>query len=693
MGRRNVVPTLCGMCGRYAICGMNVTLECGKIVKVEGRKTHPLSKGFLCPVGKASLEYQYSQERLTYPLKKSNGDWEMISWDEALEIVVTELKKTKKRHGPESLAIYMGQVMTPMIKHAKRFCDLFGTPNITSAASFCQWSGIIAHIMTFGAFAFPDPANSEMILVWGNNPPSTNRLLNMEIDKAVSRGAKLVVIDPRKTDIALKADLHVPIRPATDGALALALLNVLISEKLYDSDFVNDYTVGFEQLCERVKSWNPEKVAEITWVPAATIRNIARLIGRHRPAAIASGISPNHATNGFQVFRAIASIIAISGNLDERGGNVFGYRLPFKSYRIREKFPKIKGVGVEEYNLFFRILAEAHAASLSETLITGKPYPVKALLVQGGNPVSSWPHTNKTIRALKKLDFLAVMDTYMTETAKLAQVVLPAATFFERPEWLDYGQMMPTSPTVVLQNKVTEPLGECWPDWQFWFTLGRKMGYESYYPWSGIQEAIDWELSPSGITFSQLKGNPDGIKYGKMGFRKYEENGFNTPSKKVELFSERLDKLGHEPLPIHTESTETPVSRSDLLDKYPFTLITGARCEVYQHSQFRQCSSLQKAFPEPRVEINTKTAQDSEIRNGDMVRVNTLRGSIKLRALVTDKILPGIIGVPHGWADANANLLTDNVQDPVTGFPPFRGALCNISKAQQRGETSEAGNP
>ncbi len=680
MEKRNVVPTLCGMCGRYAICGINVTLEEGKIVKVEGRKTHPLSKGFLCQVGKASLEYQYSPERLTHPLKKNNGDWERISWDEALETIVTELRKTKKRHGPESLAIYMGQVMTPMIKHAKRFCDLFGTPNITSAASFCQWSGIIAHVMTFGAFAFPDPENSEMILVWGNNPPSTNRLLNMKIDNAVDRGAKLVVIDPRKTDIALKADLHVPIRPATDGALALALLNVLISEKLYERNFVDNYTVGFEHLCERVQSWTPEKVEEITWVPAATIRHIARLIGRHRPAAIVSGISPNHATNGFQAFRAIASIIAISGNLDERGGNVFGYRLPFKSYRIKEKFPKIKGVGAEEYALFFRVLAEAHAASLSETVITDSPYPIKAMLVQGGNPVSSWPHTNKTIKALKKLDFLAVMDTYMTETAKLAHVILPAATFFERPEWLDYGQMMPTSPTVILQNKVTEPLGECRPDWQFWFTLGRKMGYESYYPWSDIREAIDWELSPSGFTFGQLAENSDGIEYGKMEFRRYEKNGFNTPSKKVEFFSERLERMGHEPLPFYTESTETPLSRSDLLEKYPFTLVTGARCEVYQHSQFRQCFSLRKGHPEPQVEINPKTAQDSGIRNGDMVCVSTQRGSIKIKAFITDKILPGVIGIPHGWADSNANLLTDNVQDPVSGFPPFRASLCSVSK-------------
>ena len=163
MGNAEVIPTLCGMCGRYAICGVNATVKDGKIVKVEGRKTHPLSQGFLCHVGRACLEYQYSPERLTHPMRKTRSGWERLSWGDALQIIVPKLEKCKETYGAESLAVYLGQVMTPMVKHAKRFCDLFGTPNITSAASFCQWSGIIAHILTFGAFAFPDVANSRMM--------------------------------------------------------------------------------------------------------------------------------------------------------------------------------------------------------------------------------------------------------------------------------------------------------------------------------------------------------------------------------------------------------------------------------------------------------------------------------------------------------------------------------------------------
>jgi formate dehydrogenase (coenzyme F420) alpha subunit len=681
MSSEYIVPTVCGMCGRYAVCGLNATVVDGKIVKVEGRKTHPLSQGFLCHVGQAALEYQYSDERLTHPLKKTDRGLQRISWEEALNIIVTRLETIKQDYGPQALAVYLGMVMTPMVKHAKRFCDLFGTPNITSAASFCMWSGIIAHTVTYGSFAMPDVSNSKLIVVWGNNPPKSNRLLNQGIEEAVGKGAKVVVIDPRETEIAHRAYHHIPIRPATDGALALALLNVIISEGLYNGEFVREYTSGFKQLKDMVRAWTPERVEKMTWVHAGTIRELARLIGKTSPMAIATGISMNHTTNGFQGFRAIATIIAITGNLDIKGGNTFGYRLPFNSYRVREKFPSIKGVGVSEYPSFFKVLREAHASCLSAAITQKEPHPIKALLVQGGNPVSSWPNTEKTLEALNRLDLLVVMDTYMTETAKLADIVLPAASFFERPEWIDYGQMTSSSPIVILQRKVVEPLEDCWPDWRFWFTLGRTMGYDEYYPWLDIEDAIDWELSPSGITFEQLAENPDGIDYEKVTYRKYKKNGFNTPSRKVEIYSERIDRLGQDPLPRFTESTETPVSRPDLVERYPFLLITGLRNGIYQHSQFRQCPSLQKIYPEPRAEINTETAMGLGIEDGDMVRVTSPRGSVKLRALVTDKIDPTAIGVEEGWADANANILTDDAHDPITGFPPFRAALCSVSKA------------
>ena len=235
-------------------------------------------------------------------------------------------------------------------------------------------------------------------------------------------------------------------------------------------------------------------------------------------------------------------------------------------------------------------------------------------------------------------------------------------------------------PMLILQDKVVEPMGECWPDWKFWFELGRRLGYGDYYPWKDIEEAINYELEPAGVTVQQLRDNPDGIRYAETAAKKYEKGGFNTPSKKVELYSKRLEESGHDPLPTYTESTETPVGRPDLVKQYPLLLTTGARLPVYQHSQFRQLPSLRKVVPEPRAEIHPETAKDLGIKDGDMMHIETLRGAIQIKATVTDGIHPKLIEVPHGWAEPNANLLTDDSQDSISGFPPYRASLCRASK-------------
>jgi len=672
--KQHVAKTLCGMCGRYTRCGMNVTIENGKIVSIKGMDEHIESRGFLCFRGRTALEHQYSPERLTYPVKKEGHEWRRIAWEEALNIIAERLTDVKSKYGAEALAIYLGQVVTPMMKHAKRFADLFGTPNVTSAASLCNSSRVIANVVTYGELPSPDVVNSNCILVWGANPPCSNRPLAMKIYGAQDRGAKLIVIDPRRTEIAKRADIYVPVRPASDGALALSLLNVVISENLYDKKFVDEYSIGFDKLEELVKDYSPEKVEKITWVPADTIRQIARAICNNKPTSFVDGMSLVHHTNGCQCARAIAILIAITGNLDTPGGNIFGVRVPFNSFRVKERFPTVKGVGVEKYPLFFRAIAEANATALQETLLTDKPYPIKAMLVQGGNPVSSWPNTKRTIEALSYLDFLAVMELTMTETAKLADVVLPAASFFERTSF-------EILPVLAVQSKVVEPMGECWPDWKFWFELGRTMGWGYYYPWKNIEEAIDFELEPAAITVQKLRDNPGGFRYGEAVRKQYEKVGFNTPSKKVEIFSKRLEDLGYDPLPVYRESVETPESRSDLVKEYPLILNTGAGVEAFHQSQYRECPSLLKRVPEPLAEINTETAKTLGIRDGDMVYIESPRGSIKVRATVTDDIHPRVVEVMHGWREANTNFLAEHSQDPVSGFPALRALLCRVSKA------------
>jgi anaerobic selenocysteine-containing dehydrogenase len=669
-------PTLCGMCGRYVRCGMYVTVVAGKITAVEPMPEHIGAKGFFCFRAFGAMEFQYSPQRLTHPMKKVRSEFQRCSWDESLDTIVEKLNDVKSKYGAESVAVYLGQIMTPMMKHVKRFCDLFGTPNMCSAASYCNYSAIIAHVMTYGGQPVPDAANSKAILVCGTNPATSDRMRFNSILEAKQKGAKVVVVDPRRTETSKLADIYTTIRPGTDLAFGLSLLNVVISENLWDKEFVEQYTIGFNQLTEHIKQYSPEWAEKLTWIPADTIREIARLVATTKPSTVITGISQQHATNGCQAVRSFSILSAICGNLDLPGGTLLPVgRVQVNSFRVKERFPKIKGIGVEKFPLHFQMASEANAITLQDTIIRGKPYPIKAMLIQGGNPVTAWPNANRTVEALKDLDFLAVMELRMTDTAKLADLVLPAASFFERTTWEMW-------PILAIQNRVIEPTGECWPDWKFWFELGHRFGWGEYYPWKSIEEAIDWELEPTGVGVQRMRDNPQGFRLLEWSPKRYLKTGFNTPSKRVEIYSERMKNLGYAPMPTYHESEETPLSKPELVKEYPLILTTGARVLPYNHSEFRECPSLILRDPKPRVEINPQTAKSLGVKHDDAVWVETLRGRTKLSADVTDIIDPRVVEVKHGWsAEANANILTDHAQDPISGFPAFRVSLCKVYKA------------
>jgi len=322
------------------------------------------------------------------------------------------------------------------------------------------------------------------------------------------------------------------------------------------------------------------------------------------------------------------------------------------------------------------MLAEANATAVKEAVLTGHPYPVKAMLIQGGNPVSAWPDAISTGKALKKLEFLAVMDLRMTETAKLADVVLPAAFFFERTSWDMW-------PILAIQNRIVEPLAECRSDWEFWRALVGRFGWGQEFPWQTIEEAIDWELQPTGVTVQRMRDNPEGFRLFEWTPKRYLQTGFNTPSKRVEIYSERMESLGYDPLPTYCESDETPVSQPARYTNYPLILTTGAREKPFNHSELHDCPSLRIYDPQPRVEIHPHTADSLGIRHNDPVWVETVRGRARLLADVRTDIDPRVMEAKHGWpGKANANRLTGSSQDPVSGFPPFRVSLCKVYPAE-----------
>lgn len=676
-----VVKTVCNMCTNH--CGIDVRVENGKIVKVEGMPEHPYH--YLCVKPSAIPEMVYSKDRLTDPLKKVNGKFKKISWDEAFSFLADKLNSIKQKYGANALNIYVGNpfIATQAEKVMRRWADVYGTPNYTTGARYCFIPKVIGHALTVGGMILPYVAtDSKCIVIWGKNPQETFASEIYKINKLLESGAKLIVVDPRKTPLAKRADIHAQVRPGTDCALALGLLNVIISEGLYDKAFVEKRTVGFDRFAKYVKEFTPKKVEEITWVPVETIEKFARMYATTKPACTTLGVSMDHCTNGIQAIRAITTLIAITGNLDVLGGSVFDAGgLAQTNLRLPDKVAGVPAIG-DDYPLYTQYIRETVLTHLLDAILDGKPYPVKGLIVVGSNCAVTWPDSTRVRQALDKLDLLVAIDICMNETTKMADIVLPAASFLEREDIRDAWHNHEDLCLFVRTNRVIEPIGNSMEDWKIWAELGRRMGYAEYFPWKNVEELHRELLKTTDVTVEQLKQNPGGVIYREKKYQQYLKDGFNTPTKKVEIYSETLDKLGIDPIPTFHEPMESPVSCPDLVKKYPFVLTTGLRTSNYLHSNYRNLPSLRKLLPEPTVEINSETARSLGIAKGDWVVVESPRGSIKIKAKPTDDVHPKVIGIQMGWAEANVNFLVSNeTSDPVLGIAGLRSTLCRISKA------------
>ena len=665
-------------------CGIDVYVEDEKIVKVRGMAEHPFHH--LCVKPAAYPELIYSEKRLKSPLKKVNEKFVKISWEEAFSIAANTLKRIKEKNGAKSTVVFAGNglALRSSTSVVSRFAEAYGTPNFITGGWACYVARVIAFKLTVGTYPNADYSKENRCMVlWGKDPAKSSSLERHQINVLKKRGAKLIVVDPVVTSIAETADIHAQLRPGTDAALALGLLHVIIREGRYDKKFVEQWTVGFDKLAESVKAYTPEKVGAITRVPAEIVRELALTYAAHHPASIAIGVSLEHSSNGIQAMRAIATLMAICGNIEVAGGNISYPNVPLKNMNLPDRVENVAPIG-SDFPLFTEFRNQQSATKLTEILVTQDPYPIKAMLAVGGNPLVNWPNTNKIKKAFENLEFLMVVDTFMTDTARLADLVLPAASDLEtediRCAYFNHSGL----PLVVKSNRVIEPLGDCLEDWKIMTEIGKRMGYEKYFPWKNSDELLQDFLSPTEITLEQLNDKPGGIIYSEKKQKDYLKNGFKTPSKKVEIFSETMARHGYEAVPTFHEPVESPVSRPDMADMYPFILVAGTRAKGYTHSRFREVESLRKRHPEPEVEINPATARDMSIGDGDRIRVESPRGYIEAAAKLSRAILPDVAVLISGWSGhtgANANLLTnDDARDPVSGFPEFRALMCKIDK-------------
>lgn len=706
---------LCGICpaGCWVVVSYDGT---GKINKVRPDEDSDL--GVICKLGEHSSEIVYSKDRLLYPMRrkgpKGTYEFERITWDEAYDTIVDNMKTIKALHGPEATSIYTGRgsfelsmcdIYQPKgvsISSASSALFPFGSPNTMGVGALCYVSfAMIAPHVTMGSMLinmFSDIENANLIIVWGSNPATDcppqdlNRIIN-----ARKRGARVVVIDPRRTMTAKVTDAEwIAIRPGTDGALALGMCNVIIEEELFDEGFVRQWTRGFEDFAQYVRYFTPESVEKITGVSSGKITSLARQI------AEADGASPvmysglEYSDSGVQTIRATHVLWALAGQLDVPGGRCFSMRENHFPINREGHVPNPdvrRALGRERFPVYSAYRGESHAIALPDSVLHGRPYKIRSLIILGGSIITAWPQPSVWRKTLNELEFIVCIDRQLTADAAYADIVLPGTTMYEIESYMTYGPMF------RIREKVIEPLGEARNDFFIMADLADRLGYGHVYP-RNEDELLRHVLKDSGFSLEYVRnvGGIARIPTKIMQYKKWEKGllrpdgrtGFDTPSGKFEIASTILEEHGYDSLPVYSEPGESPVSRPEISEKFPLIFNSGARVTTDFRSQHHGIPGLYKERPEPTVTINSRDALDRGIVNGDLVEVSTERGCVTMRALVTDDIVQGAIDAnmggggpigPPSWQKCNINELTDLKRyDPISGFPVYKALLCDVRK-------------
>ncbi|MCK5057595.1 MAG: IscS subfamily cysteine desulfurase [Candidatus Aminicenantes bacterium] len=712
-GKQKEKRGICGLCS--AGCWIAATYdEKGRIVKVRPDEGSPM--GIICKIGEHTPDILYSKERLLHPLKrkgqKGNYDFEKISWDEAYGFIVDKLQAIKKDYGPEAAAIYTGvgsfeqsicdmyQPKGVAVSSANSVLFPYGSPNTMGVGALCYVSyGMIAPHVTMGRMfinMFSDIENSELIVIWGTNPATDLPAIDIRrVLAARQKNAEVVVIDPRKTmTVKLTGAEWLPLRPGTDGALALGLCNVLIREELYDTGFVQNWTSGFDAFSRYVQHYRPEVVEHITGIPAEKVVNLSRRIAKAKGVSQLMYTGLEYANSGVQNIRATLVLWALAGQLDVPGGLCFSMKenhFPINKDRNITNPDRGTRLGRDKFPVYIKYRDEAHAIALPESVLKGNPYRVRSLIILGSSIITSWPNPETWKKTLKELDFLVCINRQLTADAAYADIVLPATTYYENLSYMTYGSMF------KIRERMIPPVGEARSDVLILAELAKRLGYGHLYPQSE-EEMIEDVLKGSGFTLDDVRkaGGTVSIETRMMVYKKWQKGllredkkpGFDTPTGKFEIASTILEEYGYDPLPKYTEPKEGPLSQPGLLKKYPLVFNSGARVRTGFHTQHHHIEKLGKDRPEPAVTINTQDAEERGIRMGETVLIKTKRGAVKMRAYVTDDIVKGAIDANHAgggplgaeaWQDANINALTDlDNYDPISGFPVYKSLLCDV---------------
>ena len=680
-------------CGRFdhGGCGLEVFAEEGRLLKVRPDKEDPYSRGYCCPKGLSAIDRVYHPDRLKQPLlragKRGEGKWTPVPWDRALAILSDEFKKAIEKGGPESVAFAQGAPKGPEFFVLLRLANLLNTPNVGAAQHVCHMPREQMAAATCGFFPVPDFDNpTKCILLWGSDPERTNEegVLGGRFLEALGKGSKLIVIDPIRTGPARRADLWLQIRPGADDLLAAGFLHVIVEENLFDRDFVENWTTGFADLREAVRPFTPDAVCAGTGVPAEKIAEAARLYAASRPATLHWGNAIEHTQNSSQTCRGLTMLMALCGNLEAPGGNIKAeapYLARLADFICLKKFPGRAEKLLNRHHGIIPRLITVPNWIIVRSILDQSPYAIRCLYLQGTNPLVSWSRAEQVEEAFLKLDFLAVADVFMTPSAAVADLVLPAATLLEFNDIGHYG--LPHG-HIFARPKMTDPPGEAWPDIKILSEWGKRMGFGAQF-WDSADTIVETVLEPSGLTYEQFAQK--GMLSGPDTHYSYRQKGFATPSGKVELRSSLLEKWGYPPLPVVTAGEAAS-------ERFPL-LLTSRKPRYYFHSAYRQIERLREKAPEPRVLIHPLAADRLGIGEGDAVRISTKAGSIMQIAEISGDIDAGVVVADFGWwfpekkeemfgwKDSNLNCLTESSgpMDPAMGTVRLRAIPCRIERA------------
>ncbi len=680
-------------------CALLLQVENNGRVKIKGDPEGSLNQGFICAKGRASLQKLQHPGRLRYPLKRKgsrgSGHWQRISWPEALDRISRNLERIRQEHGAREVAFCQG--MPKGLEHFVliRLANLFGSPNVVAVQDVCHAPREISGLHTCGFYPVPDYHHaSQLILLWGSNPPSTNEegAICTQILGQLKSGAKLLVVDPRRTELADRADLWLAPYPGTDGLLALGLLRVILEEGRYDLDFVRDWTHGFAELRTKVQQYSLQSVSETTGVATESIRRAARMYAEAQPAVLGWGNPLEHTVNAFATLRALICLMAVCGNLDRPGGNIQALDPPIASlgrFVRAELLPQKPRSMLHAHFKTIPRLMTVPPVFFKRAVQEQIPYAIRGAYIQCANPVMTWADSRSSLSALQKLDFLAVSDLVMTPTAAQADIVLPAAAQYEFDDighyGLGHGYILP-------RPKIIDPPEACRPDLDILNELGKRLTPDRFW-FTDYRLHLEEVLKPSGLTFADFA--EQGILKGPQPAQGYRTSGFRTPSGKVELCLQRADALGVAALPDWGGLPETKDS------DYPL-LLTSSKSPYYLHSSYRWIDALRKKEPDPIVRIHPETAAAFGIQNAQWVVIATPQGQIIQKAELSKRILPGVVHAAYGWwfpeeeshlfgwDRSNYNCLTHSDRIGTEfGTPNLKAVNCRISPCSQTGPGSD----